>query len=58
LGVVSVTQKLDVPLGIVVVGIALMVGGRMIMWVPGVIVGAALILGVLVSSAAKRRSGK
>ncbi|MFF4536556.1 hypothetical protein [Streptomyces aureus] len=49
-------QKLDVPLGIVVVGVVLMIGCRLIVWWPGVILGAALILGVLVPAAAKRRS--
>jgi len=52
-------QKLDVPLGIVVVGVVLMIGCRLIVWWPGVILGAALILGVLVPVAARRhqRSG-
>lgn len=48
-------QKLDVPLGIVVVGVVLMIGCRLIAWWPGVILGAALILGVLVPVAARRR---
>jgi hypothetical protein len=48
-------QKLDVPLGIVVAGVVLMIGCRLITWWPGVIVGAALILGVLASVAVKRR---
>jgi hypothetical protein len=56
LGVVSVRQKLDVPLGIVVVGLALMIGCRLVTWWPGVILGAAMILGVLASAAVKRRS--
>jgi hypothetical protein len=55
LGVVSMKQKLDVPLGIVVVGVVLMIGCRLIVWWPGVILGAALILGVLVPAAARRR---
>lgn len=52
-------QKLDVPLGIVVVGVVLLIGCRLIVWWPGVILGAALILGVLVPAAATRlrRSG-
>jgi predicted anti-sigma-YlaC factor YlaD len=48
-------QKLDVPLGIVVVGVVLMIGCRLVVWWPGVILGAALILGVLVPAAARRR---
>jgi predicted anti-sigma-YlaC factor YlaD len=48
-------QKLDVPLGIVVAGLVLMVGCRLITWWPGVIAGAAMIAGVLVSLALKRR---
>jgi hypothetical protein len=55
LGVVSMKQKLDVPLGLVVVGVVLMIGCRLIVWWPGVILGAALILGVLVPVAARRR---
>ncbi|MFJ8027440.1 hypothetical protein [Streptomyces sp. NPDC096311] len=48
-------KKLDVPLGIVVAGLVLMIGCRLITWWPGVIVGAAVILGVLASAAMKRR---
>jgi hypothetical protein len=55
LGVVTVKQKLDVPLGIVVVGLVLAIGCRMITWWPGVILGAAMILGVLVPAGLKRR---
>jgi hypothetical protein len=54
LGVVTV-KKMDVSLGIVVVGVVLMIGCRLIVWWPGVILGAALILGVLVPAAARRR---
>lgn len=54
LGVVSV-KKADVPLGIVVAGLVLMIGCRLITWWPGVIAGAAVILGVLASAAMKRR---
>lgn len=54
LGVVCV-KKVDVPLGIVVVGVVLMIGCRLVTWWPGVIIGAALVLGVLVSSAYQRR---
>lgn len=57
LGVVSV-KKADVPLGLVVAGLVLMIGCRLITWWPGVIVGAALILGVLASAAMKRRTRK
>jgi len=53
LGVVSV-EKPDVRFGIVVAGLVLMVGCRIVTWWPGVIVGAALVLGVLVPAAAKR----
>jgi predicted anti-sigma-YlaC factor YlaD len=56
LGVVSV--KADVPLGIVVAGVVLMIGCRLITWWPGVIVGAAMILGVLASTALQRRAGR
>jgi hypothetical protein len=49
-------QKFDVPLGIVVAGLVLIVGCRVIVWWPGVILGAAMILGVLASAAMKRRS--
>jgi hypothetical protein len=49
-------KKMDVPLGIVVVGVVLLIGCRLIVWWPGVILGAALILGVLVPSAAGRRA--
>jgi hypothetical protein len=48
-------QRMDVPLGIVVAGLVLMIGCRLITWWPGVFLGAAVILGVLVSAAAKRR---
>ncbi|MFJ8109974.1 hypothetical protein [Streptomyces sp. NPDC096132] len=48
-------QKLDVPLGIVVAGLVLLIGSRLITWWPGVILGAAMILGVLASAAVKRR---
>jgi hypothetical protein len=54
LGVVQM-KKVDVPLGIVVAGLVLMIGCRLITWWPGVIVGAAMILGVLASAAMKRR---
>ena len=47
-------QKLDAPLGIVVAGLVLMIGCRLIVWWPGVILGAAMILGVLASEALKR----
>jgi predicted anti-sigma-YlaC factor YlaD len=47
---------MDVPLGVVVAGLVLLIGCRLIKWWPGVIVGAALILGVLVSAAMKRRT--
>lgn len=48
-------QKLDVPLGIVVVGLVLLIGCRLIVWWPGVIIGAALILGVLAATWPERR---
>jgi hypothetical protein len=48
-------QRMDVPLGIVVAGLVLMIGCRLITWWPGVIVGAAMTLGVLASAAMKRR---
>ncbi|WP_158691128.1 hypothetical protein [Streptomyces sp. 351MFTsu5.1] len=47
-------EKPDVRLGIVVAGLVLMIGCRIIVWWPGVIVGAALILGVLVMEGARR----
>ncbi|MDX3748718.1 hypothetical protein [Streptomyces sp. AK08-02] len=49
-------QQIDVPLAVVVAGVVLIIGCRLITWWPGVIVGAAVILGVLVSAAANRRS--
>lgn len=55
LGVVSV-KKVDAPLGIIVAGVVLMIGCRLITWWPGVILGAALVLGVLASAALRRRS--
>jgi hypothetical protein len=49
-------RGVDVPVGIVVAGLVLMIGCRfMITWWPGVILGAAMILGVLGGAAAKRR---
>ncbi|MCX4886056.1 hypothetical protein [Streptomyces sp. NBC_00847] len=47
--------KQDARTGIVVAGLVLMVGCRLIVWWPGVIVGAALVLGVLVPAVARRR---
>jgi predicted anti-sigma-YlaC factor YlaD len=55
LGVVYV-KRMDVPLGIVVAGVVLMIGCRLISWWPGVIVGAALVLGVLATAAQQRRT--
>ncbi|MEV6696240.1 hypothetical protein AB0M68_03630 [Streptomyces sp. NPDC051453] len=49
--------KADATLGIVVAGVVLMIGCRLITWWPGVIVGAAMILGALASVAVKRRQG-
>jgi predicted anti-sigma-YlaC factor YlaD len=57
LGVVQM-KKADAPLGIVVAGLVLMVGCRLITWWPGVILGAAMVLGVLASAAMKRRPGR
>lgn len=56
LGVVQMGKRMDVPLGVVVAGLVLMIGCRLITWWPGVIVGAALILGVLAAAAMKRRT--
>ncbi|MFD9004505.1 hypothetical protein ACFV0T_26690 [Streptomyces sp. NPDC059582] len=47
-------KRSDVALGIVTAGVVLMIGCRMIVWWPGVMIGAAMILGVLVPSAAKQ----
>lgn len=47
-------KKLDARLGVVVAGLVLMIGCRLVTWWPGVIVGAALVLGVLVPEAARR----
>jgi predicted anti-sigma-YlaC factor YlaD len=47
-------KRMDIPLGIVAAGVVLMIGCRIIVWWPGVIVGAALILAVLVPAAASR----
>jgi hypothetical protein len=55
LGVVNV--KVDAPLGAVVAGVVLIIGCRLITWWPGVIVGAALVLGTLASTARQRRTG-
>lgn len=52
-GVVTLKQ-MDTALGVVVVGVVLIIGCRLVTWWPGVIVGAALVLGVLVMSAHKR----
>ena len=49
-------KRMDVPLGVVVAGLVLLIGCRLIKWWPGVIVGAALILGVLAMAAMKRRT--
>ncbi|MER6435441.1 hypothetical protein ABT275_03630 [Streptomyces sp. NPDC001185] len=49
-------KKVDGPLGLVVAGLVLMIGCRLITWWPGVILGAAVILGVLASVAVKRRT--
>ncbi|MGM9380327.1 hypothetical protein [Streptomyces antibioticus] len=46
--------ELDVPLGIVVAGLVLAIGCRMIVWWPGVFLGTAMILGVLVPAALRR----
>lgn len=48
-------RQLDVPLAVVVAGVVLIIGCRLITWWPGVIVGAAMVLGVLVSAAAAKR---
>ncbi|MET8982125.1 hypothetical protein ABZX85_41735 [Streptomyces sp. NPDC004539] len=49
-------QKLDASVGIVVAGLVLAIGSRLITWWPGVILGAAMAAGVLVSAALRRRS--
>jgi hypothetical protein len=56
LGVVSVKQ-IDVPLGVVVAGLVLIIGCRLVTWWPGVIIGAALVLGAMASTARQRRTG-
>jgi hypothetical protein len=55
LGVVQMKRQLDVPLAVVVAGVVLIIGCRLITWWPGVIIGAAMVLGVLVSAAAAKR---
>jgi predicted anti-sigma-YlaC factor YlaD len=57
LGVDSMKRN-NVPLGIVVAGVVLMIGCRIIVWWPGVILGAALILGVLVAVWPRRQAGR
>ncbi|MGJ5898562.1 hypothetical protein ACSCBZ_42490 [Streptomyces niveiscabiei] len=49
------TMKPDASVGIVVAGLVLIIGCRLITWWPGVILGAALILGVLASAAMQRK---
>ncbi|MEU7384028.1 hypothetical protein AB0A91_29385 [Streptomyces sp. NPDC042207] len=49
-------KRADASLGIVVAGVVLMIGCRAITWWPCVILGAAMILGVLVMKAAGRRN--
>jgi predicted anti-sigma-YlaC factor YlaD len=51
---VELMKRDDLSVAIVVVGLVLMIGCRLITWWPGVILGAALILGVLVQVAATR----
>ncbi|MFR0351802.1 hypothetical protein [Streptomyces sediminimaris] len=46
-------EKPDARLGVVAAGVVLIIGCRMIMWWPGVIIGAAVVLGVLVPEAAR-----
>ncbi|MFJ2737683.1 hypothetical protein [Streptomyces sp. NPDC087317] len=48
-------KRADASLGIVVAGVVLMLGCRAITWWPGVIAGAAMILGVLVMKAVGRK---
>ncbi|MFH9977931.1 hypothetical protein ACH4ND_01460 [Streptomyces sp. NPDC017179] len=48
-------KRADASLGIVVAGVVLVIGCRLITWWPGVVLGAAMILGVLVMKAAGRR---
>ncbi|MGW5126694.1 hypothetical protein ACWEQ7_22090 [Streptomyces sp. NPDC004069] len=55
LGVVLM-KRADASLGIVVAGVVLIIGCRLITWWPGVILGAAMVLGVLVMKAAGRKS--
>ncbi|MEU3255847.1 hypothetical protein [Streptomyces sp. NPDC006997] len=49
-------QKLDASLGIVVSGLVVLIGSRLLTWWPGVIAGAAMILGALALVAVRRRS--
>lgn len=49
-------KRADASLGIVVAGVVLIIGCRLITWWPGVILGAAMVLGVLVMKAAGRKS--
>jgi hypothetical protein len=55
LGVVS--MKADVPLGIVVAALVVLVASAMGRWLPGIVLAAAVILGVLAATSRRRRSG-
>ncbi|WP_159052398.1 hypothetical protein [Streptomyces longwoodensis] len=48
-------RKPDASLGIVVAGLVLLIGCRLITWWPGVIAGAALVLGVLAAVMVRQR---
>jgi hypothetical protein len=49
-------KRMDVPLGIVVAGLVMLVGCAIARWLPGMVIGGALILGVLAATARQRRS--
>ncbi|MFF3060877.1 hypothetical protein [Streptomyces sp. NPDC057909] len=58
MGVVQM-KRLDAPLGIVAAGLIVAVGCRVAGWMPGVVLGTAIVLGGLaVAWAAKNKRGR
>lgn len=48
----------DVMVGIVVAGLVLLIGCRLVNWVPGMVIGGAMVLCVLVASWSAKRAGR
>lgn len=48
-------KRVDVPLGIVVAGLVLLVGSAVGKWLPGIVIGTAAVLGAMAASWQKRR---